>query len=93
MCPPKRPTTPTIPPPCQVIILARECGLRLELADIPVESLVAVPLREVGSAAEYLQRLPEFDADFAALREDAEGAREVGWLGWGGWGYWGGWGV
>ena len=30
---------------CQVIILARECGLNLELSDIPPESLVPEPLR------------------------------------------------
>lgn len=29
----------------QVIILARECGLKLELSDIPPESLVPEPLR------------------------------------------------
>ncbi len=46
-------------------ILARECGLDLELADIELESLVPVPLRELKGGDEYMARLPEFDAEMA----------------------------
>lgn len=56
----------------KVIILARECGMRLELEDIPVQSLVPGPLQEVTTAEEYMQRLPEFDAEMEAQRAEAE---------------------
>lgn len=49
----------------QVAILARECGLMLELSDISVESLVPAPLRAVVDPAEYMARLPEFDAEMS----------------------------
>ncbi|PWA51714.1 bifunctional aspartokinase/homoserine dehydrogenase I [Artemisia annua] len=61
----------------QVIILARECGLNLELSDIPVQSLVPDPLKETASADDFMQQLPSFDADFAAKRKAAEDAGEV----------------
>eukprot|EP00271_Cylindrocystis_brebissonii_P015587 TRINITY_DN38521_c0_g1_i1.p1 TRINITY_DN38521_c0_g1~~TRINITY_DN38521_c0_g1_i1.p1 ORF type:complete len:958 (-),score=178.08 TRINITY_DN38521_c0_g1_i1:163-3036(-) len=61
----------------KVIILAREMGLRLELADIPVESLVPAPLQSLSSADEFLARLPEFDAEIAARRSDAQSSGEV----------------
>ncbi|KAH7855236.1 hypothetical protein Vadar_022729 [Vaccinium darrowii] len=61
----------------KVIILARECGLELELSDIPVESLVPEPLRVSASAEEFLQLLPQFDQDMANKRQDAEDAGEV----------------
>jgi aspartokinase/homoserine dehydrogenase 1 len=60
----------------KVTILARECGLELELADVPVHSLVPGALAEV-SVEEYLARLPEFDAEMAALAAEAEAAGEV----------------
>jgi aspartokinase/homoserine dehydrogenase 1 len=60
----------------KVTILARECGLELELADVPVRSLVPGALSEV-SVEEYLARLPEFDAEMAALAAEAEAAGEV----------------
>ena len=49
----------------KVVILAREAGLTLELADVPVMSLVPEALREVDVET-YMQRLPEFDAEMEA---------------------------
>lgn len=60
----------------KVVILARESGLRLELADVPVQSLVPEPLRAC-SAEEYLRCLPEFDAQMGALAAEAAAAGEV----------------
>lgn len=48
----------------QVVILAREAGLELELSDVPVESLVPAEL-ESGTPAEFLQQLSQFDDDMA----------------------------
>eukprot|EP00878_Enallax_costatus_P021378 GHUV01022628.1.p1 GENE.GHUV01022628.1~~GHUV01022628.1.p1 ORF type:complete len:501 (+),score=176.91 GHUV01022628.1:491-1993(+) len=61
----------------KVAILARECGLMLELGDIPVESLVPEPLQTVQSAEEYMKRLPEFDADMTRKVEEAKASGEV----------------
>lgn len=43
----------------KVVILARECGLALELADVAVESLVPEPLRGAASAEEFMAGLPQ----------------------------------
>ncbi|KAH9623594.1 hypothetical protein KSS87_017318 [Heliosperma pusillum] len=61
----------------KVIILARECGLKLELSDIPSESLVPEPLRSTSSAEEFMQQLPQFDQDWAKKLQAAEEAGEV----------------
>ncbi|TVU11194.1 hypothetical protein EJB05_44763 [Eragrostis curvula] len=61
----------------KVIILARESGLKLELSDIPVKSLVPEALATCSSADEFMQRLPSFDQDWAKQRSDAEAAGEV----------------
>ncbi|KAL5571776.1 hypothetical protein UlMin_021373 [Ulmus minor] len=61
----------------KVIILARESGLKLELSDIPVESLVPKPLEACASAEEFMQKLSEFDDDLTKEREIAEEAGEV----------------
>ncbi|KAK7359313.1 hypothetical protein VNO77_01268 [Canavalia gladiata] len=61
----------------KVIILARESGLKLELSNIPVESLVPEPLRVCASAQEFMQELPKFDQEFAKKQDDAENAGEV----------------
>ncbi|XP_071731495.1 bifunctional aspartokinase/homoserine dehydrogenase, chloroplastic-like [Rutidosis leptorrhynchoides] len=61
----------------KVIILARECGLKLELSDIPVQSLVPDPLKDTASVDEFMQQLPSFDADIANKRKAAEDSGEV----------------
>ncbi|MDE2261862.1 MAG: ACT domain-containing protein, partial [Gammaproteobacteria bacterium] len=58
----------------KLIILGREMGLELELADVKVESLVPAGL-ESGSIEEFMGRLPRHDA---AMRERLESARGRG---------------
>lgn len=61
----------------KVVILARESGLKLELSDTPVQSLVPEPLQASSSAEEFLDLLPQFDQDMAKKRYDAETSGEV----------------
>ncbi|XP_020103203.1 bifunctional aspartokinase/homoserine dehydrogenase 1, chloroplastic [Ananas comosus] len=61
----------------KVIILARESGLKLELSDIPVRSLVPEPLKACSSAEEFMQKLPSFDEELARERKDAEASGDV----------------
>ena len=58
----------------KLIILGREMGLELELADVKIESLVPAGL-ESGSIEDFLGRLPKHDA---AMRERFEAARGRG---------------
>ena len=58
----------------KAVILAREAGLTLELADIAVESLVPAALKD-ASVEEFLKRLPDFDAPMA---ERVAGAKQAG---------------
>lgn len=60
----------------KVAILARECGVMVELADIPVESLVPKPLQSVQSGSEYMARLPEFDGEMGQRLKEAEASGE-----------------
>jgi aspartokinase/homoserine dehydrogenase 1 len=58
----------------KLIILAREMGLDLELADVELEGLVPESLRS-ATAEEFLARVPEADA---GMRERFEAARARG---------------
>jgi bifunctional aspartokinase / homoserine dehydrogenase 1 len=60
----------------KLIILGREIGLRLELSDVAVESLVPAALTGC-TVEEFLARLPEFDAAMAARYAAATRAGEV----------------
>ncbi len=61
----------------KVAILARECGMHIELSDIPVESLVPEPLRACKTAAEYMAGLPKFDEEMGRRLKEAKDAGEV----------------
>lgn len=58
----------------KLIILARELGLKLELSDIEIESLVPETLTH-GSVEEFLAALPEYDG---AMLERLEQSRSAG---------------
>jgi aspartokinase/homoserine dehydrogenase 1 len=68
----------------KLIILGREMGLELEMADVKVESLVPAGL-ETGSIEDFLGRLPQHDgamrARFEAARARGKVLRYVGRLG------------
>jgi aspartokinase/homoserine dehydrogenase 1 len=51
--------------------------LRLELADIPVQSLVPEPLQRESTVEEFLEELPDYDTEIEHLRQEAEAAGEV----------------
>jgi len=60
----------------KLIILGREMGLELDLADVEVESLVPAGL-EAGSIEDFLERLPHHDAGMRARLEAARGRNKV----------------
>jgi bifunctional aspartokinase / homoserine dehydrogenase 1 len=60
----------------KLIIVAREMGLTLEMADVHVEGLVPNAL-EKCSVDEFMARLPEFDAAMATMLDDARRKNEV----------------
>jgi aspartokinase/homoserine dehydrogenase 1 len=67
----------------KVTILARELGLKFELDDVPVESLVPESLRsweppageQLGEA--FVKELVKYDEEMKALIEKAEAANEI----------------
>ncbi|OJJ07848.1 hypothetical protein ASPVEDRAFT_57097 [Aspergillus versicolor CBS 583.65] len=60
-----------------VTILARLAGLPIEQGSFPVQSLVPKELEGIGSAEEFLARLPEFDERMDEERERAVNAGRV----------------
>ncbi|MGH8219863.1 MAG: bifunctional aspartate kinase/homoserine dehydrogenase I [Steroidobacteraceae bacterium] len=60
----------------KLIILGREMGLALELADVSVESLVPAGLAE-GSIEEFMSRLPRYDGTMLERLKVARGREKV----------------
>lgn len=60
----------------KILILSRECGLSLELGDIPIQNLVPVDCREQKTTEEFLQALQKHDSDFETLRKEAESKQQ-----------------
>lgn len=61
----------------KLLILARECGLRLELGDIEVEGVLPQGFAEGKNTAEFLEMLPSLDHDFAKRIEKATASGKV----------------
>ena len=60
----------------KVVILAREIGMMVELADVALEGLVPKELTK-GPVSEFLAALPKYDAHMEQQRRDAAAKGEV----------------
>ncbi|TQV72962.1 bifunctional aspartate kinase/homoserine dehydrogenase I [Aliikangiella marina] len=56
----------------KVLVIARETGLKLELSDIELESVVPEELAQITDADEFVRRLPEYDQTFQSKIEKAQ---------------------
>lgn len=61
----------------KVTILARECGMSIELSDIPVHSLVPEQLQSSPSPEAFMSELPKYDEEMSAKVQAAADAGKV----------------
>lgn len=55
----------------KAVILARQCGVAVELSDVALESLTPAALRDIASPDDFLARLPEVHKKAVLKRADA----------------------
>src|SRR5690606_39097269 len=60
----------------KILILSRECGLSLALADIPIQNLVPEDCQGEMTTPEFFTNLKKHDAAFETLRRQAEAKQE-----------------
>ncbi|MGJ8664668.1 MAG: ACT domain-containing protein, partial [Marinicella sp.] len=56
----------------KVLVIAREAGLPLELADVDLQAVVPNSLADLTDGDEFMRQLPSFDAEFQRLIDEAE---------------------
>lgn len=70
----------------KTVILARDCGLKVELSDVPVESLVPGPLqswqptedeKKQGLSKVFIEKMKEYDGDMSKRMSEADAKGEV----------------
>ncbi len=62
----------------KVVILARECNLKVELHDVEVQSLVPEPLRDSPSAEAFLEGLPQASLHHSSPYQQCSAAQHRG---------------
>jgi bifunctional aspartokinase / homoserine dehydrogenase 1 len=55
----------------KLLILARVAGFKLEFDELEIQNLVPEPIRNSGTAEEFLEKLKEYDPQFEEMRKDA----------------------
>lgn len=62
----------------KVTILSRLSGYNVESPSaFPVESLIPKPLESVAEVPEFMEKLPQYDADLDKIRKEAEAEKKV----------------
>ncbi len=56
----------------KLVILARECGLDLDLSQVQIEPLLSAAFLAIPTAAEFLEKLPQLDAEYALRVREAQ---------------------
>jgi len=56
----------------KVLIIAREAGMNLELEDIELQSLITPELGQITNGDEFMQKLPQLDAEISQMVQKAE---------------------
>lgn len=61
----------------KLLIMAREAGMKLELSDIEVDSVLGDDFDASGSIDEFLEKLPQLDTKFQGLNDNAQANSQV----------------